>query len=139
MSINCQDEVREWQVLLEHVSRTIYKSGGDKCGRGPPQEWKLIAVKMCHAALEQLCTLTGRLSGADGGRCAVIPGTYWPANMVCKYCKPGYPVVYAPIIELPSDALSRPPRESIPYLWIFEVASEEEVGFQPGTSFHQRK
>ena len=137
--ITWKDEVREWQLLLDHVARTICKSGGHKCGRGLRQEWEPISVKIRHATFEKLCTLTGGFSRADDRRYAVIPGTYCQFNMGCKYWTPVNSVWDAPVIKLPSDAPSRPPRESIQYLWIFEGAYEEEVGFRPGSSCHQRK
>ena len=62
---------------------------------------------MCHAALEQLFTLAGGLFGADGGRNVKIPGTYWTANMGCRYRTPVHPVGDVAIIELPRDSPSR--------------------------------
>ena len=94
---------------------------------------------MSHAALNQLCTLARGLAGADGRQHATIPVTYWLNNMGCIYWAPGHPVGDVAVIELPRDARSRSPQASIPYLWIFEGASKEEVGFQPVTSCHQIK
>ena len=64
---------------------------------------------MCHTDHEQLCTLAGGLSGADGRRCAAIPGTYWPDNMERRNLTPGHTVVDADVIELPRDAPSWSP------------------------------
>ena len=114
---------------MDHVAITIFKISGHKCGRLSRQEGGYIAAKICHAALEQLCTLSGRFSGADGGRRASIPGTYRPSKMGRRYRTPGHDVGDVSIIELPRDAPIRAPQTSIPYLWIFEGASEEEVGF----------
>ena len=84
-----------------------------------------ISVKMRHAALKKLYNLAGELAGADGGKCVTIPETYWPAKMGRRYWKPGHPVGDIAVIELPHDAPSWAPRASIPYIWIFEGASEE--------------
>ena len=84
---------------------------------------------MRHAALERLCTLAGGFYGADGGRREVIPGTYRQANMGRRDWTPGHIVGDGAVIEIPCDAPSRAPRSSIPYLWIFEDAYKEEVGF----------
>ena len=84
---------------------------------------------MRHAALEQLCTLDGGLPGADDRRRATIPGTYWPAKMVRRDWTPVHPIGNVAIIKIPRDAPSRAPQASIPYLWMFEGVSEEEVGF----------
>ena len=94
---------------------------------------------MRHAALEKLCTLVGGFAGANGGRRATIPGTHRPDNMGRRYQTPEHPVGDVTFIELPRDALSPSPQASIPHLWIFEGASEEEVSFLPSTSCHQQK
>ena len=94
---------------------------------------------MCHAALEQSCTLYVGFSRTDVGQSATIPGTYQKSKLGHIYHTPGHPVVDISVIELPFDASSWAPRASIPYLWIFEGASKEEVGFQPGTSCHEQK
>ena len=105
--------------MLDHVARTICESGGHRCLRGPFQEWEEIAVEMRHAALKQLCTLSGLFDGSDGGQCAIIPGTHCPNKMVRIYCTPGHPVGDVAVIELPRDSLSQAPRASILYIWIF--------------------
>ena len=94
---------------------------------------------MHHATLEQLCPLAGGFAGSDGGRRATITGTHQPDNMGRRYWTPGHPVGDVAVIDIPCDAPGRAPRASIPYLWIFEGASKEEVGFRPGTSCHQQK
>ena len=119
MSITRQYEVREWKVLLNHVARTICKSGSQRCGRGTRHEHKYIAIKMCHTALGKLCTLAGGFSGADGGHRATILGTYWQANMGRRYWAPGNLVRDVTVIDLPYNAPSQAPQEIIPYLWIF--------------------
>ena len=80
-------------------------------------------------ALKKLCTLVGVLSGFDGRWCATIPGTHRPAKVGRIYWTPGHPVGEVAVIDLPHDALGRSPQASIPYLWIFEGAFKEEVGF----------
>ena len=62
---------------------------------------------MCHADLDQLCTLFGVLDGSGGGRRAMIPGTHRPAKMVCKYWTPGHPVGCIAVIDLPCNDLGR--------------------------------
>ena len=84
---------------------------------------------MRHAALEQLCTLVGGLSGADGGRRATITRIHRPAKVGRRDWTPVHPVGDVAVIELPCDAPGWAPQASITYLWIFEGASEEEVGF----------
>ena len=84
---------------------------------------------MRHAYLEQLFTLAGGFVRADGGLCATIPGTYFPAKMGRRYQGPVHTVGDVSGIELSLNALSRAPQASIPCLWIFECASKEEVGF----------
>ena len=88
-----------------------------------------IAVKMRHAALEQICTLIGGFSGADGGRCATIPGNHQPAKVGHRDWTTGNPVRYVAVIKLPRDAPGRETRASILYLWIFEGEYKEEVVF----------
>ena len=84
---------------------------------------------MCNDSLNKLCTLTVGFSGADGRQQATIPGTHRPAKVGRIYWTPGHPVGEVAVIDLPHDALGRSPQSSIPYLWIFEGAFKEEVGF----------
>ena len=83
---------------------------------------------MCHTALEKLCTLVGGFSGADGGRLAKIIGTHRTAKVGRRDWTHGHPVGDVSVIKLPRYAPGQAPRASIPYLWIFEGPSEEEVG-----------
>ena len=99
----------------------------------------MATVEMRHAAIKQICTLAGGLSGADGRRYETKPGTHQTDKMGRRDRTPGHPVGDVASIELPCDAPGREHQVSIPYLWIFEGASEEEFGFRPGTSCHQRK
>ena len=94
----------------------ICKTGGHKCGRGPHQEWGDIAVEKRHATLEQLYTLAGGFTVADGGWCAAIPGTYQPAKMGRRDWAPEHTAAGVAVIELPCDAPGRAPRASIPYI-----------------------
>ena len=84
---------------------------------------------MHHTALEKLCTLAGVFSEADGGRCAKILGTYQPPKLGRRDRTPGNPVGDIAVIEIPHNVPIRVPRSRIPYPWIFEGASKEEVGF----------
>ena len=97
------------KVLLDHVARTICKSGSQRCGRGTRHEHKYIAIKMCHTALGQLCTLAGGFLCYDGGRCAIIPGTYCPAKVGHRDRTTGYPVGDVTVIKLPRDSLGLAP------------------------------
>ena len=94
---------------------------------------------MRHAALERLCTLVGGFSRYYGIQRATIPVTHCPAKVVRKDRAPVHHVGDVIVIKLPRDAPGWAPRTRIPHLWIFEGASEEAVGFQPGTSYHQQK
>ena len=78
---------------------------------------------------KKLCTLVGGFVRNDGGQLAMILGTHRPAKVVYRYWTPGHPVGDIDVIELPHNAPGQAHRESIPYIWIFEGASEEEVGF----------
>ena len=86
---------------------------------------------MRHIPLEQLCKLYGGFNGADVRQHAKILGTNQPAKMGRIDWTPGHPVGDVAVIKLSRNAPVREPRESIPYLYIFEGASEEEVGFLP--------
>ena len=92
---------------------------------------------MHHANLEQLYTLVGGFSGADGGWRATIPGTHWPSKVDRRDQTPRHCVGDVSIIEMTRDALVQAPQAIIPYLWVFEGPYEEENGFRPGTSCHQ--
>ena len=81
--------------------------------------------QMHHCTLYQLFILAGGFSRADGGQRAAIPGTYRSANMVGRNRTHGHPIVDVAVIKLPRYAQSRTPQASIPYIWIFEDASEE--------------
>ena len=59
---------------------------------------------MCHAALEQLCTLVGGFSVSDGGRRATVPGTRRLDKVGHIYQTPGHPVGYVAVIKLPRNA-----------------------------------
>ena len=59
--------------------------------------------------------------------------------MVGRDKKAGNPVGDVTVLELPRDAQGRAHQARIPYLWIFEGTSKEEVGFLLGTYFHQQK
>ena len=89
---------------------------------------------MCHADLDQLCALVEEFSGADGGRRATKSGTRQPSKVSRRDRTHGHPVGDISVIKLPLDAPGWSPRASIPYLWISESTSKEEVGFRPGTS-----
>ena len=56
---------------------------------------------MRHVALEKLYTLAGGFSGDDGGRCAMVPGTYRPYKMGPRYQTPGNPVGDVSVNNIP--------------------------------------
>ena len=92
---------------------------------------------MRHTALKKLVALVGGFTEAGGGRSATIPGTHQPAKVGRRYQTLGHPIGDVAVIELLCNAPGRVPRASIPYLWIFEGASKEEVRFRPSTYYHQ--
>ena len=73
--------------------------------------------------------LNWKIYGADGGLRATIPGTYWTAKMDRRDKKLGNLVGDVTATNLPCDAPSWEPQARIPYLWIFDGAPKEEVGF----------
>ena len=73
---------------------------------------------MCHGALEKLFALGGGLSRDDGRWFVMITVTGQPAQMDHVNQKPGHPVGYVAVIELPLSSPSWAPQSSITYLWI---------------------
>ena len=59
----------------------------------------------------------------------MILGTHKPDKVGGKDRTYGNPIEDITIIEIHHDAPGWEPRANIPYLWIFEGASKEEVGF----------
>ena len=84
---------------------------------------------MIHVALEKLCTLSGGFAGSDGKKLSRISGNHCTDKMGCRDRKPGNTVGDIAVIDIPRDAPSQAPQAGITYLWIFEGASKEEVGF----------
>ena len=106
------------KVADKNVEKDLYRSG------------KILPPK---------CVMLLSINYAPSGRHATIIVTRCQAKMGRIYYTPGHYVGNGAVIKLHRDAPIRAPRASIPYLWIFEGASKEEVVFRTGRYCHQQK